>query len=145
VINGRVHVVGSKRDAVLSTLEEYAGTSNGLPVPIDVTLTGDALKVHVALTPQAAGATLWMVYMSRRAEVEIPHGENKGKRIAYANVVRDVEMIGVVRDQDLQTEFMLKDIGRSGSDICALVLQKSTKDGAPGPIVGAALIRGSRD
>jgi len=145
VINGRVHVVGSKRDAVLSTLEEFAGTSNGLPVPIDVALTGDTLKVHVPLTPPAAGATLWMVYMNRRAEVEIPQGENKGKRIAYANVVRDVEMIGMVRDQELQTEFMLKDIGRRGSDACALLLQKSMKDGAPGPIIGATLIRNLSD
>ncbi|GIL00482.1 MAG: hypothetical protein BroJett030_03810 [Alphaproteobacteria bacterium] len=141
IINGRQHVVGSRREAVLGAIEEFAGTANGLTVPIEVTSVDGTLKIRVAHTPEAIGATLWMVYLIDRREIEIKHGENAGRRIAYANIVRNIEMIGMVKDQALQTEFQLADMGRRGYDSCALILQKTTKDGTPGPIVGAALVR----
>ena len=142
VINGRTHVVGSRRDAVLDAVEEFAGTAKGLTVPIDAEATGGTLKVHIALSPEAAGATLWMIYMTDRSGVEIERGENTGRRVVYANVVRDVEMIGMVKDQALQTEFQVSDLDRRGYDSCALILQKTTAEGTPGPIVGAAFVRG---
>lgn len=141
VINGRLHVVGSRREAVTNTIEEFAGTANGLTVPIEAELDGGTLKVNIPMTAQAKGATLWMVYMLDREEVDVKRGENRGQRIAYANIVRDIEMVGMVKDRNLQTEFQLKDMGRRGYDSCALILQKTTANGTPGPIVGAAFVR----
>ena len=110
-------------------------------MPIDAEASGGTLKIHIPLSPAAAGATLWMVYLTNRGVVDVARGENSGRRLTYANVVRDVEMIGMVKDQDLQTEFQLKDMGRRGYDSCALILQKTTKFGTPGPIVGATFVR----
>ena len=141
IINGRVQLVGSERQAILGSVARFAGTSKGLSVPIEAVADGGMLKIHVPVTPQAKGATLWMVYFNDRADVDVKHGENRGRTLTYTNIVRDIEMIGMVKDQDLQTEFELADMGRRGYDSCALILQKTTKYGTPGPIVGAAFIR----
>ena len=100
------------------------------------------LKVSIPMTPDAKDATLWMVYFNNSADVDVERGENQGKRITYANIVRAIEMIGMVKDRALQTEFQLADMQRRGYDSCALILQKTTNLGTPGPIVGAAFIRG---
>ena len=141
VINGRIHVVGSKRDAVLDSVEEFAGSSNGLTVPIKAVVANGMLKVNIPVTPQASGATLWMVYYNDTRDVDVKRGENAGKRITYNNIVGDMEMIGMVKDQALQTEFQFAEMRRRGFDSCALILQKTTEHGTPGPIVGAAFIR----
>ena len=144
VINGRIHVVGSRRNAVLDGVKKFAGSPEGLLVPIEASADDGMLKVSVPLSPQARGATLWMVYYNDREAVDVERGENRGKRITYTNIVRDIEMIGMVKDRALQTEFQLADMQRRGFDSCALILQKTTKHGTPGPIVGAAFIRGMK-
>ena len=141
VINGRIHVVGSRRGAVLDSVDKFDGTANGLSVPIEAEAANGVLKIRIPVTPQAAGATLYMVYYTEQAAVDVKRGENSGKRITYNNIVRNMEMIGMVKDRELQTEFDLADMKRRGYTSCALILQKTTKQGTPGPIVGAAFLR----
>ncbi|MFZ1814956.1 MAG: DUF1223 domain-containing protein [Rhizobiaceae bacterium] len=141
IINGRMHVVGSRSEAVNTALEEFEGTANGIQVPIEVRQDGDTLKISVAATAQSADATLWMVYYDDHRDVDVERGENRGQKLAYTNIVRAVEMIGMVKDRDIQTEFKLGELGRRGHDSCALILQKNTSEGTPGAIVGAAFIQ----
>lgn len=144
VVNGRLDVVGSRGLAVREALAKLARLDAGANVPISVTVSDGMLKIGVEATPQATDTVLWMVYYTDRASVEIGHGENAGRKLTYSNIVRDIEMIGMVKDRALQTEFQLMDIGRRGYDSCALILQKTTSEGGPGPIVGAAVITGLR-
>lgn len=141
VINGHTDVVGSKGKIVEDKLQQYSGTSKGLTVPIDASISDGMLKIRIDAAPAAKDATLWMVYYDNMREVQIERGENRGKKLKYANIVRNIEMIGMVHEQTLQTEFALKDMGRRGHESCALILQKSNKDGSPGPIIGAAFIK----
>lgn len=141
IINGHTDIVGSKGKLVEEKLQEYSGTSNGLSVPINASISDGMLKIRIDAAPAAKDATLWMVYYDNVREVEISRGENRGKKLKYANIVRDMEMIGMVHEQTLQTEFALKDVGRRGHESCALILQKTKKDGSPGAIIGAAFIR----
>ncbi|MEM7461248.1 MAG: DUF1223 domain-containing protein [Pseudomonadota bacterium] len=141
IINGHTDIVGSKGKIVEDTLHKYAGTKKGLSVPIDASISDGMLKIRIDAAPAAKDATLWMVYYDNVREVEISRGENRGKKLRYANIVRDMEMIGMVHEQTLQTEFALKDVGRRGHESCALILQKTNKDGTPGAIIGAAFIQ----
>ena len=141
VINGRVDVVGSRGNSVMSALAKHAGTESGLTVPIQAKISGDMLSISVDNSPEAKGATLWMVYFDRSRTVDVERGENRGRTLTYFNIVRSIEMIGMVNDNALQTEFALSDITRRGHDSCALILQKKTANGDPGPIVGAAFLR----
>ena len=81
------------------------------------------------------------------------HADDMSDRVLRVSAARDIntvdpgymvggmEMIGMVKDQALQTEFHLADMKRRGYNSCALILQKTTKHGTPGPIVGAAFMR----
>ena len=141
IINGRTHVVGSREGQVRGALKQFAGTKNGLTVPITATFTSDIMNVSVPNTPEAADATLWIVYFDNQKVVDIKRGENHGKKLTYSNIVRDVQMVGMVKGSDINTSLPLSEIKRKGADSCALVLQKNTKYGTPGPIIGAAIIR----
>ena len=141
VINGRKHVVGSRGKDVMQLLASFAGTQNGLSVPIGASVSDGVLKINIAAMPEAAGTTLWMIYYKNGADVKIERGELAGKTLRYSNVVKQVEMIGMVGDKPLQAEFPLQEMAQRGFDSGALVLQKKTSQGTPGPIVGAAIIR----
>jgi hypothetical protein len=141
VINGRVDVVGSHGGAVVEAIDEFAGTENGLSVPIEASISGGTIKIRIDNSPLARGAKLWMVYFDKQRVVDVKRGENGGHKLKYSNIVRNMEMIGMVKDQALQTEFALDDIMRRGHDGCALILQKTTDNGDPGPIIGAAFLR----
>ena len=142
VINGRMHVVGSREEAVRNAVADFSGNANGLTVPIEVEASGEMLKISVAATADAEDATLWMVYYNEGSDVAVKRGENSGHNLHYTHMVRAVEMIGMVKDNKIQTEFMIRDMARRGFDSCALILQKSAPGGTPGPIVGAAFVTG---
>lgn len=144
IVNGRIDVVGSRGIAVRETMATMRDKDLGPTVPISASVSSGMLKISVDATEEAADTTLWMVYYTDHAKVEVLRGENAGRELGYANVVRDIEMIGMVKDRMLQTEFRLKGLGQRGYDSCALILQKTKDDGSPGAIVGAAIIRGLR-
>jgi hypothetical protein len=141
IINGRKDVVGSRGSDVKATLEAFAGTKDGLTVPIEAVATGNVLKITVPANADSAGTTLWMVYYHNGADVEVTRGELAGHTLTYSNIVTDVEMIGMVSDKPLVAEFPLKDMAQRGYESCALILQKVTDHGTPGPIVGAAMVK----
>jgi hypothetical protein len=141
IINGRKDVVGSRGMDVEKALAELEGTPHGLVVPIDASVSDGVLKISIPANADSAGTTLWMVYFRNHAKVEVTRGELAGHTLDYTNVVTDVEMIGMVSDKPLTAEFPVKDMAQRGYESCALVLQKVTSHGTPGPIVGAAMVR----
>lgn len=140
VVNGRVHVVGSHEGKLRDAISKYSKGSNGLTVPIDTSFSADGMTVHVEATADSQNTTLWIVYFNNRQSVDVKRGENHGKILEYSNVVQNIQMVGMVDDQAIRTTLPLHEIKRIGADSCALVLQRTTKDGTPGAIVGAAII-----
>lgn len=149
IVNGVVEGVGHRRDdvrqmlAAARTAAERDG--NGF-VKLSVDRRGEGY--HVSLAGAAAtertrvdGATLFLVWFDSRHEVRIPRGENAGRTVVYRNAVRGMQMLGSVSDGRLEVTLPFDALRRAvpGAKSCALVLQR-TVDGAPGPIVGAAML-----
>ena len=63
-----------------------------------------------------------------------------GSVLLVLNIVGKVEMVGMVGDQGLTTEFAVADMKQKGYKACALILQGKTANGYPGPIIGASVI-----
>ena len=144
VINGRMHVVGSREQAVRGAIADFKGSANGLTVPIKAEAGGGLLRISVPATADAQNAKLWMIYYNEGSDVEVKRGENSGHKLHYTHMVRAVELMGMVKDKNIETEFMIADMARRGFDSCALILQKVAPGGTPGPIVGAAFVTGLR-
>mgnify|MGYP005812946759 CR=1 FL=1 len=139
VINGRIHVKGGKRGAVKAALFELAQTGQGLSVDIDITKTGESVVIEADGVPGGEGdAHLVLVHFAPMRPVVIERGENRGRTITYANPVTAVQTAGMWHGKAARFELPRSEIEKKGG--CAVLLQSVSKDGLPGPILGAAVL-----
>lgn len=137
VVNGRTAVIGSDRRALESALAEEVRAGETLPVAVEVSRNADVVTVSVGAAT-APKATVWAVYLKRRVEVTIERGENKGARIAYTNVARRIQPIGMWKGEAMSVEMPASDLARMKADAVAVIVQAEA-GGRPGRILGAAL------
>jgi len=141
IINGRSHTVGYKGSQIKALLTDYDSQKKGLIVPINTVLKNNVLDIAISHGDNMGKATLWMVYFSNQVGVKVARGENHGKNLTYSNIVRDIELIGMMEPEGLNMMLPISEISHKGYDSCALILQRTTKLGTPGPIIGAVVIR----
>jgi len=142
IFDGRANVVGSDKQKIDAALTKYG---NGLPVHLSLSATGDAITVSInAAAPSAKAemphATLWLVMYDRSISVPIRSGENHGETITYSNVVRKLRPIAMWKGEAMSVDLPKSEIKHADVNRCAVLLQAETKDGLPGPILGAATI-----
>ena len=142
VVDGRTHAVGSNESQIDKTLAKYP---DGLPVHLALSSTGDAITVAIdaadpAAKAQMPHATLWLVMYDRSVTVPIGRGENTGRTITYNNVVRKLRPIAMWKGESMSVDLPKSEIKQADVNRCAVLLQAETKDGLPGPILGAATI-----
>lgn len=144
VINGRVHVKGGKRGAVNAALSELDRTGQGMSIDIKVTRNGESVMIDADGAPSGQGdAHLLLVHFDKMKPVTIERGENKGQVVTYTNPVTSVQTAGMWHGQATRIELPRSEINKKGG--CAILLQQVSKDGLPGPILGAAIITAEDD
>jgi hypothetical protein len=141
VINGASHVVGSDRIEIERAVKQPSGTG----FVTKVSLKEEAGTLQVGLVPldgpaeRAAG--VWVLPTTRLVTVPITRGENQGKTVSYANVVRGVTRIG---DWDgkaatLTVPLAATQAPEADSYVVIVQAEQPGKYGMmPGPILGAA-------
>ncbi len=141
IINGRDHVVGSRGQEIKGLIEGFAKTGKDLFVPINVTITDQQMQIRVnEKSASKNDPTLYMIYFNKARKVDIKRGENRGKTIVYRNIVRETQMLGMLKGGVISVDLPLSEIKRGGYDSCAILLQETTADGTPGAIIGATVI-----
>ncbi len=133
VVNGHRQSVGSDRegversvaDAVMLPVEVTANASNGV-VTIDVNGAAE----------QQAPAGVWVVPVRRTETVTINRGENRGRSVTYANVVRGFVRIGEWRGGHARFEVPLPTAQADGDGY--VVLLQTAERTKPSVILGAA-------
>lgn len=135
VVNGRTHVVGSRRGEVSRAL-----ASTVLELPVSVAVDGDFLSIEIEGRPALAEASVWLVTYRQLAEVEVERGENRGRDLAYSHIVTNRQVLGMWEPQTgARMRLPLEDILVDGSDGIAVLVQLED-NGIPGAILGAAAI-----
>ncbi|WMS40833.1 DUF1223 domain-containing protein [Acuticoccus sp. MNP-M23] len=136
VVNGREDVVGSDHEAILDVVR--AAGRNPLPVPIDLEIRSGVLHVDVgAAKTQFDKANLWVFIVDEKVVVPIRGGENRGRKLTYHNVVREMRPIGMWTGGALTLDIPLSDIEKQPRAGCYVIAQVETYKG-PGPVIGAA-------
>ena len=143
VVNGRVHVVGSRRDEVEDAIQTLSQGAGALSVSIDISAHKDLVSISIAGRPDGAGdvkdGTLFLVPFKRQLSVDILRGENRGRSITYHNVVRGMQPIGMWHGEAIKVELPISEFRKGGYDGCAVLLQADV-GGLPGPIYGASMV-----
>ena len=138
VVNGRNHVVGSHGSEITDLVDRYKASNRGLVVPITASVSDGT--VNISTSTEAGDATLYIVYFDKKRNVKIKRGENSGKTITYHNVVRKISTLGMMKLGKLDITMPMDELKSHGAEACAIILQKTTKDGTPGAIIGATVI-----
>lgn len=99
VVDGRRDVVGSDRPAVEAALAR-AKAEVTTAAPVAVTRVGDTLKITVG-AGAGAGNVLLLGY-DRQHQTHVGHGENSGRTLLEANIVRSISVAGAWKGQALQ-------------------------------------------
>ncbi len=141
IINGRSHTVGSRAGVIRAALKKFNAQKKGLTVKINASIKDDVLDIRIENSEGIGKATLWMVYFTDQKKVKVERGENRGKNLIYSNIVKDIELVGMMEPDGLKMMLPLKELSRKGHDSCALLLQQTSKYDTPGPIIGAVVIR----
>jgi hypothetical protein len=142
VVNGRVHVNGSKKAAIDEALTNMLETGDAPGVGISVKRAGESVLIE---TEEGEGseqnAHVLLVYFDPAKPVEIDRGENRGRTITYWNAVTAVQTAGMWHGTRARYEMPASEIEKKGEGGCAVILQSVSDEGLPGPILGATVIR----
>ena len=137
VVDGTTHVVGSHKAEIDKAIEEtWARFSTGR-VPVRFWLQGGAIIVETGAAPEGREvkeANIWLAVITKRAEVPITRGENKGQTVVYTNVVREIVPIGLWTGKPMNVRLARNSVLKPESEAFAVLIQQ----GEGGPIIGAA-------
>lgn len=132
VVDGTAHVVGSDRKALESAI---ASRASSLKVDVGASVANGRVSVDVG-AGAAGKASVWLAEILPRATVEIGRGENAGKTLDYANVVRKMTRLG--EWNGAAAHF---DVPVATADMRYVALVQEGSPERPGAIVGAAQAR----
>jgi hypothetical protein len=137
VVNGVAHVVGTRRGEIDRAIEGTSRTLAPTRVPLRVWSDTETLTIEAgtAVDPATASVgTVWLAVVQPRADVEVRHGENRGRKLTYYNVVRELTAVGMWSGQPTRIQLQHGAVVRSANERCAVLLQQGTT----GHIIGAA-------
>jgi hypothetical protein len=133
IINGDTVAKNSSfRKSIASAL------SGSLPVSLDAKLTDGSLVVTAG--DGDGSANLVLVTYDSSQNVAIERGENAGETVAYRHAVQGIQTIGMWKGKSLTVELPSSEYAPKKGQGCAVLLQKMSKGGAPGSILGAATV-----
>ena len=138
VINGRVHMSGAKSGEILGTLAALEAKGEGMRVDVSAASSGESIMIDIGHGFTAhQKAHVLVAYFDDERTVEVERGENRGKTFTYRNSVTSLQSVGMWHGRATQLEVPVADPVRAAAGGCAILLQKVSKDGKPGPILGA--------
>lgn len=140
VVAGQNHVVGSYKGRVVSEIKSVLAKPDSAFVPVDVATQNGQVTINVGdagADVSAKDATIWLMMVSRKVEQKIKRGENRGRKIAYYNVVRKMMPVGMWKGEAMQVTLPKSSLMAEGVHDCVAVLQV---DGT-GPIIGASMLK----
>jgi hypothetical protein len=137
IVNGKVSCVGSDRAQVGRSMTRAAAGRAALPVRLDLAETGSMLSIEVGRADPPASGEVWVFPVAKEREVAIGRGENRGRSVTYANVVRGMTRAGYWSGAAARFELPLKKAREPDADSYVVILQGGEPE-RPGPILGAA-------
>jgi hypothetical protein len=134
IVDGVAHTVGSDRAAIEQLMRQRGEPA----LPLDVTLAqvGDAVRIVVSGNASAASGSIWILPTAGLRSVSVQRGENRGRDIVYANVVRSLTRVGSWRGQPVTVDLPASLTRTDDSD--GFVVLVHADDGKVGRVIGAA-------
>jgi len=137
IVNGKTSCVGSDRAQIGRAMTRAPAARQSLPVRIDLAEKGETLAIEVGRAEPPASGEVWVLPVLKEREVAIGRGENRGRSVTYANVVRGMTRAGFWSGAQAHFEVPLTKARPADADSYVVILQAGEQE-KPGPILGAA-------
>jgi hypothetical protein len=139
VINGGPHLVGSDKAEIDKSLRQQGA----FVARVGLSEEGGMVKVALSPVDPAGGraGSVWLLPTTRMVTVPIGRGENQGRTVSYANVVRGIVKVG---DWDGKAATLTTPLAstRTADSDGYVVLVQAEQPGRygmmPGAVIGAA-------
>ncbi len=131
VVDGFTDLTGTDGGSVDSAISG-ARKRDRLRLPVTAKADGGKLTVSIPAAPEGRKAAVWLFEFDREHVTAVMRGENSGKSLTNANVVRSLKRIGEWNGQAVELTADLSD----DRDGCAIIVQS----GEAGPVLGATAI-----
>ncbi|MGL4635622.1 MAG: DUF1223 domain-containing protein [Beijerinckiaceae bacterium] len=136
VINGAHHTVGSDRNLIDKAIVKTKAQTDVLAVELTIEKTGSQFQLRIPAGAAGATGHIWVLPMVKERPVQIGRGENSGRSITYANVVRGVTHIGSWNGEAKVLDIPATSLAPDADGF--VVLLQTGSDKKPGSILGAA-------
>jgi len=135
VVNGLTHVVGSHAGDIDRAIEKTKAQIGSSRVPLSLHTDGRTLTIDIgsAVSGDETAGTLWLAAVRPRVDIDVRRGENRGRKLSYFNVVRELTPVGMWSGKAAKLELPHGETLRNG-ERCAAWLQVE----ATGRIIAAA-------
>jgi hypothetical protein len=140
IVNGSAQVIGSDRAKIEGAIGDTGKAEGVMSVPVSITLAGKQVTIAVAASSQGSATSpgeVWIGSVTRAVPIAIGRGENRGQKVTYHNVVRDLLKIGDWNGSSGSWTVPLENISREGIDAAVVFVQNGSRD-KPGTMLGAA-------
>lgn len=135
VINGSVQTIGSLQGEIDKGIQRSALGQASPRLAIAATREGGQVTITVgggATANSGVSATVWVAVVDPNVDVDIKRGENRGRVLAYQNVVRELTPVGVWTGAPVRID-LPNAAGPVAGMKCAVIVQVDNA----GPILGA--------
>jgi hypothetical protein len=127
VVDGRVDLVGSDRAALERAIVDSAKTAKA-DVTLNARADGRAVTIDATSNALAPGAETLFAITQARANVDVPRGENGGRKLAHTSIVRAFETARPDAEHHARATLTLPEsMPRDGARVIAVVYDASTK------------------
>jgi len=135
VIDGHLQLVGNDRAGVYRSVDTAASGAK----PAKVTLQWTADKLHIAVqAPAGSKADVMLAVTEDSLSTAVRNGENEGRTLQHAGVVRRLHVLGKVKDGQYEAALpvsVANDWNPANLKVVVFVQQPG-----PGPVLGAASV-----
>src|SRR5579863_1730784 len=140
VVDGTSEFVGSDPELAQKAFDR-AFAAQKMPVRLsEISTAGNTLRAHVETGAATAGADVPVAIALNHAESQVLHGENGGRTLTHAAVVRSMTKVGTVtRGQTPAKDLQIKlepGVARDNLRVVAFVQEPQQ-----GKVLGAAVVR----
>jgi hypothetical protein len=140
IVNGSVQVIGSDRARIDGAIGDTAKADGVMSVPVSIAVAGKQVTVSVAASTKGPAASLgevWICSVTKEVPISIGKGENRGQKVTYHNVVRNLLKVGDWNGSAGSWTVPLENVSREGIDAAVVFVQSGSHD-KPGAMLGAA-------
>ncbi len=132
IIDGAAHTVGSDRQAMNQIVKAHQAS----PLPLNVSISDQGSQIRITVSGTGKPGSIWILPVARKRSVAIQRGENRGREVVYANVVRGLMRVGDWRGESMTLDVPASLVKQADADTFAVLIHSD--DAKIGRVIGAA-------